>query len=69
MRMFELHRDEDEGRVSGVGIVAQGVVFEDGTTVLRWTTPHAPRSTAVYQSLEDCESIHGHGGRTRIVFK
>lgn len=33
---FELHRDTDVSGVSGVGIVADGVVFPDGTAVLQW---------------------------------
>lgn len=35
----------------------EGVIFSDGTTVLRWcTTP----STSVWSSFEDMEKIHGH---------
>ena len=63
---FHLERDEDESGVSGTGIVAEGVVFTDGTAVLRWRTkPYA--STAVYASLAELEHIHGHGGKTRVV--
>jgi len=41
-------------------------VFVDGTAVLRWRTGTA--STAVYASIADVEAIHGHGGKTRVVF-
>lgn len=67
MRMFELHRDEDETGISGTGVVAQGVVFDDGPTVLRWIVGEH-RSTVVWPSIEAVEAIHGHGGRTRIVW-
>ena len=67
MRRFHLHRLEDESGVSGTGIIAEGVVFTDGTTVLRWMTEY--KSTAVYNSLEECEKIHGHNGKTQIIWK
>lgn len=66
MRTFELHRDEDVSGTSGTGRVAQGVEFDDGTTVLRWLTQY--RSTAVYFNAADMERIHGHDGRTRVVW-
>ena len=66
MRRFELHRDTDETGVSGTGVVAEGVEFGDGRAALRWRSEH--RSTAVYDSMADVDAIHGHGGRTRIVY-
>lgn len=66
MRRFELHRDEDTSGVSGIGVVAQGVEFDDGTCVMRWLT--ATSSTAVYAGVADVEAIHGHAGRTRLVW-
>ena len=65
MFMYELRRDEDATGVSGVGVVAQGVVFDDGTVTQRWLT--ANRSTALYASIADVIKIHGHEGRTRVV--
>ena len=67
MRTFFLVRDEDPTGISGVGVVAEGVVFSDMTVVLRWFTK--TRSTGFYDSIGDVEQIHGHGGRTRIVMK
>ncbi len=61
-----LDRREDPSAISGVGHVADGVVFDDGTTVVRWRTEH--RSTVTFDSLEDAQAIHGHGGQTRFVF-
>jgi hypothetical protein len=65
-RIFVLKRIEDESGVSGTGIVAEGVEFSDGTAVLRWRS-HI-KSTAIYESVRACEAIHGHNGKTRIVF-
>jgi hypothetical protein len=66
MLRFQLHRDEDETGVSGVGVVAEGVLFTDGVAAIRWLTE--PTSTAIYRSIADVEHIHGHQGKTRIVF-
>jgi hypothetical protein len=38
MKLFHLERTEDASGVSGIGEVAEGVVFEDGTVGLRWLT-------------------------------
>lgn len=66
MRTFKLVRDEDITGISGTGEVAEGVEFTDGTVVLRWKGVQA--STVVWKSIYDVEIIHGHGGKTRIVF-
>ncbi len=65
MERFWLERTEDETGVSGTGTVAEGVVFWDGTVVMRWRTGTA--STAIYSSIEDVVTIHGHGGKTQVV--
>lgn len=67
MKRFELHRDVDETGVSGTGVVAEGIEFSDGTAALRWrTVPFT--STAVYNNMAELETIHGHGGLTRVVW-
>lgn len=66
MRRFWLQRDEDVSDVSGTGVVAEGVEFSDGTCAMRWLT--ATASTALYASVGDITTIHGHGGRTRVVW-
>jgi hypothetical protein len=67
MRLFDLDRIEDESGISGTGIVAQGVEFDDGTITLRWLTDH--KSTAVYADEKTLEAIHGHGGKTKVVWR
>lgn len=66
MRRFALQRIEDVTGVSGVGFVAQGVEFDDGSCALRWLT--ATRSTAVYASMDDLRAIHCHHGATVIHY-
>jgi hypothetical protein len=66
MRRFVLRRSEDATGVSGTGEVAEGVEFGDGTVAMRWCT--ANPSTTIYKSSEDVETVHGHEGRTRIIW-
>lgn len=65
-RRFQLHRDQDESGVSGVGIVAEGIEFTSGMVAMTWLSPH--RCVNVYESIKTVEQLHGHGGKTRVVF-
>lgn len=66
MKKFWLKRIEDESGISGTGIVAEGIIFTDGVAVLRWLT--AGGSTAVYDDIESVKRIHGHNGKTKVVY-
>lgn len=66
MRRFHFLRLKDASGVSGVGIVAEGILFSNGKVALEWLSSHA--STAIYDSITDVELIHGHEGMTKIVF-
>jgi hypothetical protein len=67
MRLFTLVRIEDVSGTSGTGVVAQGVIFDNGWCALTWLTAHT--SVAFYTSIEEVEAIHGHGGKTSVVLK
>lgn len=66
MRRFILFRTIDPTGVSGTGVVAEGLVFTDGLSILHWLCD--PHATGIYPSLEDILSVHGHEGCTRIHF-
>lgn len=66
MRTFYFLRTEDESGVSGTGIVAEGVEFTNGKVVINWLTKH--RSLAIYENIKEAELIHGHGGKTKLVY-
>lgn len=66
MRRFELHRSEDVTGVSGTGVVVEGVEFADGRCAYRWLGPTA--TTTVADSIADVEKVHGHDGRTAVVW-
>lgn len=63
---FLLKREQDVSGVSGTGIVAEGIQFTDRTVVLRWLGKTA--STVIWDTLEDAMKVHGHDGRTIVVW-
>lgn len=63
-RRFNLVRYVDHTGVSGVGNVAEGVMFSDGSVVLHWFGEHS--SIVVWRSLDDAIAVHGHNGATRV---
>jgi hypothetical protein len=65
IKEFYLDRIDDETGISGVGVVARGVVLPSGRVVLEWSTFHS--SINIYQNFSDIEAIHGHHGKTRVV--
>lgn len=67
-RRFELHRDVDEGGVSGIGVVAEGVLFANGKACLGWGGKLGEPTVGVYDSMEQLDRVHGHGGLTRVVW-
>ncbi len=66
MRIFKLQRTEDMSGVSGTGCVAEGVVFGNGWVAMVWLSDRP--SLVFYPTIEDVEAIHGHDGRTEVVF-
>ncbi len=82
VRRFELHRDVDVSGISGDGVVADGVMFDDpvalawpdgavtllpaGWVRLVWRGEY--RSTVLWRSADDAMAVHGHNGATRLVW-
>jgi hypothetical protein len=65
---FALYRREDSTGVSGTGVVATGAEFDDGVVVLRWRSEW-PTSVVFHErGMQSVEAIHGHGGRTEVVW-
>ena len=65
-RRFYIKRVADESGISGTGIVAEGVEFSDGTVAMRWRSHTG--SVGVYANIKCVEAIHGHGGKTVVVW-
>lgn len=68
-KCFYLNRSDDESGVSGTGPVAVGVQLPSGRCVLEWLTKVTPTgSLGVYDTVADVEAVHGHKGKTKVVF-
>lgn len=68
-RRFVIQRDRDVSGLSGVGVVADGVAFDDGSAVVRWRAGAAGvRTTVLYDSVEELERLHGHGSATIVAW-
>jgi hypothetical protein len=59
-RLFELVRDDNPSGVVGPLVVATGVVFHDGSCVLRWAQPVA--MTAFFATFADLKALYGPDG-------
>ena len=68
-RLFRLLRLEDETGLSGTGPVAEGVLFDNGKVAVGWGGQQGVPSVAVFDSIEQVEKIHGHGGKTRVEWQ
>jgi hypothetical protein len=68
MKTFQLVRDVDYSGVSGTGIVAEGVEFDDGKVVIQWVVPNKPSSLVIWDDMADALEIHGHDGATRVEY-
>jgi len=44
------------------------VEFSDGVVCLRWCTGEHRSSVLWDEGVAGVEAVHGHGGRTRVVF-
>lgn len=66
MRRFLLNRHVDVSKVSGEGIVAEGVQFSDGNVCIRWRS-ETP-STVMWASVDDAMKVHGHDGKTEVLW-
>ncbi len=66
MKRFYLVRYEDESGVSGTGVIAEGVIFSNWHCHISWLTKHT--SQGIYPNPDEMMNIHGHDGKTILVF-
>jgi len=64
LRRFILYRNEDISGNSGTGVVASGVIFNNGHCAMCWNS--LVSSIAIFSSVADVEMIHGHNGATEL---
>ena len=66
VKPFYLYRHEDASGLSGVGVVAVGAVFPNGQVVFQWVTYRS--SMEIYASMDNLTEVHGHGGKTEVIY-
>lgn len=67
MKKFFLVRTEDINGNSGLGVVAEGIVFDTGLCAMTWLSDIS--TVTIYRKITDVEKLHGHGGRTKVVIE
>lgn len=67
MRKFYLLRHQDVNGYSGTGVVAEGVIFDDGTGAFTWLTPM--KTVTTFWKMADIRKMHGHDGKTEVVIE
>jgi hypothetical protein len=60
-------RKVDVSGTSGVGVVAEGVVFDNGKAAMTWLSD--VKSVTCFDRLTEVIKIHGHGGATVMVLE
>ncbi len=66
-RLFWLERTEDVSGVSGTGRIAEGVEWTNGMVTVSWLGTFHSIETVL--NIHTIEAIHGHDGRTKIVWE
>ena len=81
-RRFHLYRRSDVSGVSGLGKVAEGIEWSDGTVAVRWLTVGTAKAndpdigrrvkvkptTVIHDDIASVIGIHGHNGATEVVW-
>lgn len=67
MKRFYLLRHEDLHGHAGLGVVAEGVIFDDGTGSFTWLTPI--KTVTNFWKVTEVIGLHGHEGRTEIIIE
>lgn len=65
MKNFYLLRHEDVHARSGVGIVAEGTIFDNGMVAMTWLSKWD--TVTMFKNIRAVRDLHGHDGRTEIV--
>lgn len=67
MKKFYLLRNEDVNGNSGTGVVAEGVLFDNGLAAMTWLSDEPTVTTFVFP--RSIKKLHGHNGRTEVIME
>jgi len=60
-------RHEDVHNNSGIGVVAEGIIFDSGMCCMTWLSEH-PTAT-IFDKIVTVKLLHGHEGKTEIIIE
>ena len=66
-RLFWLVRDEDVSGISGKGLIAEGIEWTNGMVTVSWLGTY--HSIETVMNTHTIEALHGHSGKTRIIWE
>ena len=58
IRTFTVYRDDDEGGISGTGVIIEGVKLASGQAVIHWLYPPPRGGIAIFDSMADFIKVH-----------
>lgn len=67
MKTFYLLRHEDLHGHAGLGVVAEGIIFDSGMGAFTWLSDIPTITT--FRRIQDVVKLHSHGGRTEIIIE
>lgn len=67
MKRFYMRRHYDVNKKSGTGVVAEGIVFDDGTGAFTWLTKM--KTVTTFWKVDDLKKLHGHNGCTEVIIE
>lgn len=67
MKTFYLMRHIDIHGNSGTGVVAEGIIFDNGMCAMTWLSD-VPTVTN-FRRIQDVSKLHGHDGKTDVVIE
>jgi hypothetical protein len=62
-----LLRHEDVTGSSGTGIVAEGVIFDNGMCSMCWLSEIS--TVTVFPKITAVKKLHGHAGKTEVILE
>lgn len=65
MKNFYLLRHEDLHGHSGLGVVAEGTIFDNGMVAMTWLSKWD--TVTMFKNVQAVKELHSHEGRTEII--
>lgn len=67
MKTFYLLRHKDVHNNSGTGVVAEGVIFDNGLCAMTWLGEYTTVTT--FPDITVVAKLHGHDGLTEVIIE